>query len=134
MHTASRPNMRYHLRVPADLVAHITGKKGRLVEAPIINISRAGMMISCNQADLDNLLPKGEAHAPKHSEGFRIDFSLPLQKQGLVILSELVKPAHTRRLSQNEFRIGLEFSELGAQQITLLEQYIAENRYKLEHS
>lgn len=132
MNIPSRPNLRYHLRVPADLVGHITGKKGRLVEAPIINISRAGMMIGCSQTDLDNLIPKGEAHAPKHNDGFRIDFSLPLKKQGLVLLSELVKPAYTRRLSQNEFRIGLEFSDPGTQQIMLLEEYIAENRHKLE--
>jgi PilZ domain len=132
MNYATRRNLRYHLRIPADLTAHITTANGRLIVTPIINISRAGMMISCRRTDLHNLIPKGVSPAPKQCVEISVDFSLPLQQQGLIALSLAMKLAHARRLSMDEFRVGLEFSQLGVPQKLVLEQYISENRARLE--
>jgi len=132
MNKATQPNLRYHLRIPADLVAYLASEKGPVVQAAIINISRAGMMISCGRDDLSTIIPKGIANAPKRSVEVTVDFSLPILDEGLVVLSQPMIPAYTRRLAKDEYRVGLEFSRLGREQKRLLEQYIAENRNKAE--
>lgn len=132
MKTAMQRNLRYHLRIPADFIAHLFTGDGQTVETPINNISRAGLMLSCTRATLEDLVPNGAALSPLKAIHVRVDFSLPLEQEGLVAMSQQMEIIYTRRLSKDEYAIGLEFRQLGLQQRLILEQYIKENKGRLK--
>jgi hypothetical protein len=131
MNTATR-RLRYHLRIPANLTARVTASSGHTFDVAIVNISRAGMMISCGRATLSDLIPRGAAPAPKHSVDIHVNLSIPLMQQGQFDFSQVMSIAHSRRLAKDEFRVGLEFQQLNPEQKLLIEQYIEENRNNME--
>ncbi len=123
-------NLRHHFRVPADFIAHICTSKGENIEASIENISRAGIMISCDRQALELLMPNEISFAPIQPQTIRVDFSLPLDKEGLVALSMDMAVVYTRRLSRDNFTVGLHLKTPSAQHEAMLDNYVKENKLR----
>ncbi len=123
-------NLRHHFRVPADFIAHLRTGSGDQLEADIVNVSRAGLMISCNRATLELLMPNALSFAPLQPGCVTVDFSLPLDEEGLVALSMEMLMVYTRRLSRDVFTIGLQFKNPTPPQARVLDTYVNENKLK----
>ncbi|OZG70562.1 PilZ domain-containing protein [Hahella sp. CCB-MM4] len=123
-------NLRHHFRVPADFIAHLRTNNGDQLEADIVNVSRAGLMISCDRATLELLMPNALSFAPLQPGCVTVDFSLPLDEEGLVALSMEMLMVYTRRLSRDVFTIGLQFKHPTSQQSDVLNTYVNENKLR----
>ena len=120
--------MRHHLRIPADFIAKLTTPAGYVLETTIEDISRAGLTISCDNKSLEMILPKGAFFAPLQTVKVKVDFDLPQEETHTVNLSDTMEIVYTRRLSKNVFLLGMEFTELKADQQLIVDQYIRDNR------
>ena len=127
---AMQRNLRHHFRVPADFIAHICTARGDNIEASIENVSRAGIMISCDREILDILMPNEISFAPIQPQTIKVDFSLPLDSEGLVALSMDMIVVYTRRLSRDRFTVGLHVKNPTAQHEALLDNYVKENKLR----
>lgn len=119
-------NLRHHLRVPADFIAHVETERGEERAIAIANISRAGIMLDCDQEALETLLPNAIRLAPQDPIALSVQFDLPLSTSGLASISNDMHVIYCRRLSRDSFHVGLEFNDLDAEQIILLEKFITE--------
>lgn len=129
--TTSRQNLRHHLRVPAKCPAVLRLDVPALVE--IRNISRTGLMVSCER-ELADLLSADQKLTSRH-EPMRLDIEFDLYK--LAAGTSFVPPtsaestfriaavvAHTCRQSREEYHVGLSYLRLTTAQQDLLDGYI----------
>ncbi|MBU6950013.1 PilZ domain-containing protein [Hahella sp. HN01] len=128
--TVMQRNLRHHLRIPTDFVAHITTRDQRECDAAINNISRTGLMLECDRCILETLTPNALNFAPLRPVCINIRFTLPLGKKDVVEVETEMLVIYTRRLARNAFHVGLQFKELTPEQTHQLEQYIAENKLR----
>ena len=83
-------------------------------------------MLSCNRSTLEFLMPNVISFAPIQPATVTVDFSLPLEQEGLVALSMDMLVVYTRRLSRDHFTVGLHFRGPTEQQTELLDKYVKE--------
>ncbi len=124
-------NLKYHLKIPTDFIAHVRLQQGEILETCIENISRKGLMVSCDGSLLESLFPNRARLSSHRTAMITVDFSIPLKNGGLVALSETMEVIYTRRLAKNRFMLGFSFTNLGPTQRNIVEQYINENKARL---
>tara|TARA_R100000306_G_scaffold62584_1_gene74481 strand:- start:10115 stop:10537 length:423 start_codon:yes stop_codon:yes gene_type:complete len=129
--TTSRQNLRHHLRVPAACPAVLRLETPAKVQ--IRNISRAGVMVSCER-ELADLLSADQKTTIRHEPTtLEIEFDLRELARG----STFVPPdsaeaafriaavvAHTCRQSRDEYHVGLSYLRLTTEQQDLLDEFI----------
>lgn len=122
---AAKQNLRNQQRV--DVSAEITVEKtdGCCLTCKVSNLSRSGVMISCDQNIVQQLIPGLRAPAPGHWIEVKTRFTVPvLPTQPVTVLAD-GNIVHMRRISRNEFQVGIQFSEFEGNGFDYVDQYVA---------
>jgi hypothetical protein len=118
-----KPNLRDQQRV--DVTANIVlerpdGCQCRCITA---NLSRSGVMVSCDQSTANQLTQGNRALAPGHPMPVKARFSVPVQPaQPVVIAAGNI--VHFRRIAQDRFQVGIQFEEFEGGGSACVDQYV----------
>jgi c-di-GMP-binding flagellar brake protein YcgR len=113
---------RMHPRFDVILPVRID-MQGTVEEGNIFDISHGGVQIGCEEQAALNLLTDINEVTPSNPVPVSLTFKLPsgledLQAEAFIVVC--------RRVAADEFRLGLEFSEMGDAHIARLDAYIAQ--------
>ena len=121
--TIAQPNLRAQQRVNvvADIV--IENPDGCQCACLIANLSRSGVMVSCDQSTADQLTGGNKAFAPRNRAPVKARFSVPVQ----AIQSEVIAEGnivHFSRISRDRFHVGIQFEGFEGSGLAYVDQYI----------
>ncbi len=105
----SKQNLRNQQRVETQLEVMVSLPSGEAVQCRATNLSRTGMMISCNNETLKQLVPEQKSPAPGQWIDIMAKFSVPVVAAQNVTISADCHLIHLRRVSRDEFHVGLQF-------------------------
>ncbi len=124
MNTSStKKNLRHYTRIRAQLEATIA-KDNRTITADIANLSRAGLMLACDRATLEDILPNTAPIIPRQPTQLDIEFALPVVLTQMVMVRAKCNVIYTRRTSRDAFQIGIEFESVENNGYSYIDQYI----------
>lgn len=115
---------RHYPRVAADLPLEIVTEGGESAKGTIRNLSVGGVEISCDRWCADRILPSGHQAFPGQPIKAQLRLSLPAadgSNQPVEAAGEIVV---SRRMSQNEYRVGIHFLRLDGDGEQLVAQYV----------
>lgn len=121
----AKPNLRNQQRV--DVATEVTVEKadGSSLVCSVSNISRTGLMISCGQGQVKELVPGYKTPAPGAWLEVKASFSVPVvagQPVSVVAHGHIV---HMRRISRDEFQIGIQFAEFDGNGFEHVDRYVS---------
>ena len=120
-----KPSLRKQQRIDTLLNIKVTDRRGKIYLCEAINISRAGMMISCDPKLATQLLPDARSPAPGQGIEALVEFALPVDASQTVRITAACQIVHLRRISRTEFHIGIRFDSFEDNGYDCLEQYIS---------
>ncbi len=112
---------RNFLRIAVDLPAELRLDDGERIVARVRDLSAAGVQIQCDDLDTRILAPKGSCI---DSQGRPIEVDLRFRWEGrnLKIRCRVV---FVRRVSHDEYRIGMRFGDVYQEDVIELEKLLA---------
>ncbi|MDO6443779.1 MULTISPECIES: PilZ domain-containing protein [unclassified Marinobacter] len=121
-----KPNLRNQQRV--DVVSDILIEKpdGCQLTCKISNLSRTGVMVSCNQEAVDQLVPHLKAPAPGNWIAVKARFSVPVLPTQPVSILANGNIIHLRRMARDEFQLGIQFSDFEGNGFDYIDSYVRE--------
>ena len=114
---------RQYPRIPTDLPLEVRTGDGEVVRVAARNLSCGGLEMSCDRWCADRLLPPGHQAFPGQPIKVQLAFQLPAGEgsRGVAVAAEVVD---SRRLSQNEYRVGLHFTTFEGDGEALVERFV----------
>jgi len=126
MKTATiKPNLRNQQRVDASLDVTFRREDAVEVRCRTTNLSRAGMMISCSSDCVEKLVPGLKSPAPGQWVEASAEFALPVVAAQKVSILAHCHIIYLRRVSRNEFQLGIQFSEVEGRGHEYIDQYVS---------
>ncbi|TDT43262.1 PilZ domain-containing protein [Halospina denitrificans] len=122
----SRPNLRYHHRIPVDLELHLEVNGEKLPPCRVGNLSRSGIMVPCSQEILDQIAPNQESVAPHMAIPVRAQFEIPMGDNGSAWVDCGCDVVTVRRVARDCFHVGMSFTSFEDEGETLVDRYINE--------
>jgi len=119
-----QPYKREHPRVSVHLPVELRTPEGVPLHARTVNISRAGLQLSCDRHTFSRLFPGGLQPLPSQRVAVRVRLELPPQAPGPAALEASCNAVFSRRIAENDFRVGLQFTDLPEAGYERLERYI----------
>jgi len=120
----TKPNLRHQQRAEVSLEITIEQQDGASLSCTMINLSRSGMMISCDQEILSALIPDQKTPAPGHWIPIRTSFSVPVVAQQPVLIEAAANIVHMRRIARNKFHLGIQFVEFEGNGYNYVDLYV----------
>ncbi|SHK34989.1 PilZ domain-containing protein [Marinobacter antarcticus] len=119
-----KPNLRNQQRV--DVVSDIVIEKpdGCLLTCTISNLSRTGVMVSCNQETAGQLIPRLKAPAPGNWITVKARFSVPVVATQPVSILANGNIVHLRRMARDEFQLGIQFADFEGNGFDYVDRYV----------
>ncbi|UZE97120.1 PilZ domain-containing protein [Alkalimarinus alittae] len=121
---STKKNLRHYSRIKAQLQAKVLKDTDVLVNVDIANLSRAGMMLTCDNSTLNKLLPNTTPIVPSKPVQVAIEFTVPVVATQSVLVKTRCNIVYTRRLSRDSFQVGLEFDSVENNGYSYINQYI----------
>ncbi|MBQ0746216.1 MAG: PilZ domain-containing protein [Marinobacter sp.] len=119
-----KPNLRNQQRV--DVVSDIVIEKpdGCQLTCKISNLSRTGVMVSCNQETAGQLIPHLKAPAPGDWVSVKARFSVPVVTTQSVSILANGNIVHLRRTAKDEFQLGIQFADFEGNGLDYVDRYV----------
>ncbi|MGO1461336.1 MAG: PilZ domain-containing protein [Marinobacter sp.] len=119
-----KTNLRNQQR--ADVVSDIVIEKpdGCLLTCKIANLSRTGVMISCDQETVSQLIPRLKVPAPGNLIVVKARFSVPVTPSQPVSIVANGTVVHLRRMARNEFKLGIQFVDFEDNGFDYVDTYV----------
>lgn len=119
-----KPNLRNQQR--ADIVSDIVIEKpdGCQLTCKIANLSRTGVMLSCDQETVSELIPHLKVPTPGSLIVVKTHFSVPViatQPMPIVARGNIV---HLRRMARDEFQLGIQFADFEGNGFDYVDTYV----------
>jgi hypothetical protein len=117
---------RKHGRIDTEIPCRLGLPGARTVDGIIINLSAGGLRLACNLETYEAIIP-----AEQRTPGQVIDvtvnvkFSLQPVEQAKTNLQLTAQVIHSERLAQDNFHIGIQFTDIRKSDLNLIEDYIA---------
>lgn len=121
----SKQNLRNQQRVETRLDVTVSLPTGEAFKCRAINLSRAGMMLSCDNETLTQLVPGQKAPAPGQRIDMLAKFSVPVVAAQNVTISADCLLIHLRRVARNEFQVGIQFCGFEGNGSDYIDQYVS---------
>ena len=113
---------RSSVRYPVRLAIELELENGTSLSVKTINISRCGLQFRCNSRVASKIEPRGiQNHSLDHID-VKIFAKLPFMNECSLHAHGPVE--YAQRLSQEEFIIGVKFTDLDERSEKILEQFI----------
>lgn len=122
---ATKSNLRNQQRVGVTTDITIVKSDGCCLTCQASNLSRSGVMITCNQETVIQLVPGMRAPSPGHWIEVKTRFMVPvLPTQPVTVLAD-GNIVHMRRIAKNEFQLGIQFSEFEGNGFDYVDRFVA---------
>jgi hypothetical protein len=120
-----KSNLRNQQRV--DVATEVTIEKpdGSSLVCPVSNISRTGLMILCGQEEARALIPGQKTPAPGTWVEVHASFVVPVVASQPVSVVAHGHIIHMRRISRNEYQIGVQFAEFDGNGFEYVDNYVS---------
>ncbi len=122
---ATKSNLRDQQRVETSLDVVAILSEQVTVNCKATNVSRAGMMISCDEKTLNRLVPNQTSPAPGQWIEISTQFSLPVVASQNVTVSADCHIVYLRRVSRDEFHVGIQFCRFEGNGHQYVDQYVS---------
>jgi len=123
---AAKPNLRNQQRVDVSTDITIEKPDGACLTCTVSNLSRTGVMVSCNMEAVRQLIPGKKAPAPGHWISVKTRFSVPvLPTQPVSVIAD-GNIVHLRRVARDEFHLGIQFAEFEGNGFDYVDRYVSE--------
>lgn len=119
-----KSNLRNQQRVDVATEVRIEKPDGSSLVCPMSNISRTGLMIHCGQEEVRTLIPAQKAPAPGTWIEVDTFFSVPVVASQPVSVVAHGHIVHMRRISRNEYQIGVQFAEFDGNGFEYVDNYV----------
>lgn len=120
-------NQRKHERVETDIPCRLGPPGARHHDATILNLSLGGLLVACNHATFEAIIPEDQRTPGQVSDvEITIQFSLrPIDRKstGIELRAALI---HSERLAQDRYHIGLQFVDISKAYSNRIESFINE--------
>lgn len=122
---AIKPNLRNQQRVDVSTDITIEKPDGCCLTCKVSNLSRSGIMLSCNQETVKQLIPDMKAPAPGYWIELKTRFSVPvIANQPVTVIAD-GNIVHMRRIARDKFQIGIQFSKFEGNGFEYVDRYVA---------
>ncbi|SDW41733.1 PilZ domain-containing protein [Marinobacter mobilis] len=121
----AKPNLREQQRVDVALEVCVKQSSGEELSCKAANLSRAGVMISCDSDTVQKLLPSKTSPAPGQWIQVSTRFAVPIVASQTVSVRAEGHIVHLRRVSRNEFHVGVHFTDFEDNGFDYLDQYVS---------
>jgi len=123
--TAAKPNLRNQQRVDVSTDITIEKPDGECLTCSVANLSRSGVMISCTEETVKQLIPDRKVPAPGHWIPVKTRFAVPvLPTQPVSVIAE-GSIVNMRRIARDEFHLGIQFAEFEGNGFDYLDRYVS---------
>ena len=123
---AAKPNLRNQQRVEVSTDITIETGTGERLTCSAANLSRTGVMISCDQDTVKRLIPDQRPPAPGQWISVKTRFSVPvLPTQPVAIVAD-GNIVHMRRIARDEFQLGIQFCEFEGNGFDYVDRYVSQ--------
>ena len=82
---------------------------GEVIHAITVNLSPAGIQIACDRITVNSILPLSQPRLPKRTREVDVRLRFPESSGMPDIIDARCTAIFSRRVAENEFRIGLQF-------------------------
>ncbi|HTN34536.1 MAG TPA: PilZ domain-containing protein [Marinobacter sp.] len=121
---AVKTNLRNQQRAEVSSDITIEKSDGRRITCTISNISRTGVMISCNRELVKALIPNQRAPAPGNWIEVKAYFLVPVVATQPVAIVADGNIVHMRRIARDEFQVGIKFSGFEDNGFDYIDRYV----------
>lgn len=121
----SNQNLRSQQRVETQLDVMVRLPSGESVQCRATNLSRAGMMLCCDNRTLEQLVPGQKPPVPGQWIDVLAKFSVPVVAAQNVVISADCHLIHFRRVSRDEFQVGIQFFGFEGNGYNYVDQYVS---------
>ncbi len=125
-----RSTLRYKIRLPVELILD----DGTVIPVESVDISNKGLQFACDSWIADEIEPRGIQNHPLDQIRLKAVADFPGMDQYSSKLYARCRIVAARRLSQDEYLLGLEFTDFENGSERLLEQFIRQCENKYQHS
>lgn len=127
----TKPNLRNQQRIDVALEVLVSLHGGDDIACRITNLSRAGMMISCDSKTVKQLVPAQKSPAAGQWIEISAQFSVPVVAAQNVSIAAECHIIHLRRVSRDEFQLGLQFRSFEGNGHNYVDQYVSRQLSRL---
>lgn len=122
---AVKSNLRNQQRVDVSASVTIEKTDGSSLDCIISNLSRTGIMISCNQELVRELVPGQKAPVPGSWVPVKAKFSVPVVATQPVSIVAEGNIVHMRRIARDEYQVGIQFAEFEGNGYDYVDRYVS---------
>lgn len=97
---------------------------GEVIHAITVNLSPAGIQIACDRVTVNSILPLSQRRVPKPTREVDVRLRFPESSGMPEILDVRCKAIFSRRVAENEYRIGLQFQGFEGEDYHKLERFL----------
>jgi len=120
-----RKYKRDYPRVPVHLPVEVSLPDGEVIHAITVNLSPAGVQIACDRITVNRILPLSKTRLPNCTQEVELRLRFPESSGMPDIIDARCAAVFSRRVAENEFRIGLQFHGFeGDDDYQKLEQFL----------
>ncbi len=94
---------------------------GEVVHAVAVNLSPAGIQIACDRVTVNSVLPVSHRRLPKSTRQVDVCLRFPESSGMPDVVNARCTAVFSRRVAENEYRIGLQFQEFEGDDFQKLE-------------
>ncbi|TDJ21231.1 MAG: PilZ domain-containing protein [Gammaproteobacteria bacterium] len=111
-------------RIPAHLPVELSMPDGEIIHAITVNLSPAGIQIACDRATVNSILPLSQRRLPKNTRQVEVRLRFPESSGMPHIIDARCTAVFSRRVAENEYRIGLQFQGFEGEDYQKLEHFL----------
>ena len=119
-----RKYKRDYPRVPAHLPVEVSTPDGELIHAITVNLSPAGIQIACDRVTVDSILPLNQRRLPRSTREVDVRLRFPESSGMPDVINTRCTAVFSRRVAENEYRIGLHFKGFDGDDYQKLEHFL----------
>ena len=111
-------------RVKKSLPAELTTQDGKKLHAATFNVSRAGIQLICDGVTAEEIFGATRQGSPSLQPKVKISLRLLHPETGPARIEAECRAVFSRRVSEQEFRVGLHIDAISDQSRTVLEDFV----------
>jgi len=97
---------------------------GEVIHAITVNLSPAGIQIACDGVTVNSVLPLSQRRLPKRTREVEVRLRFPESSGMPDVIDARCAAVFSRRVAENEYRIGLQFLGFEGEDYQKLEHYL----------
>jgi hypothetical protein len=111
-------------RIPAHIPVEVSMPDGEIIHAITVNLSPAGIQIACDRETVNSILPLSQRRLPRNTRQVAVRLRFPESSGMPDIIDARCTAVFSRRVAENEYRIGLQFQGFEGEDYQKLEHFL----------